>query len=161
MNNSLGEIELAMQENWPECKESMSLSLLGMVHLQQQFKNQFVNYVAGYDLQEADFSVLITLRRSPKPYCLSPTDLYKSMLFSSGGLTKVLGRLAASGLIERLENKQDKRSKLVKLNIKGKELVERMLPELHLQQKTLLARLSSEEVLQLENLLKKALADPV
>ena len=92
------------------------------------------------------------------PMCLSPTDIYKSMLFSSGGLTKVLRRLVESGLIERVENINDKRSRLVKLNARGKQLVETLLPEVHVQQQSLLSGLSKAEVLQLERLLKKALA---
>jgi len=158
VNNSLHEIENTMLKNWPECAQSMSSALLGMLYFHEKFKKVVTDYVGEYNLQEADFSVLVTLRRSPKPYCLSPTDIYKSMLFSSGGLTKVLRRLVESGLIERVENINDKRSRLVKLNARGKQLVETLLPEVHVQQQSLLSGLSKAEVLQLERLLKKALA---
>jgi DNA-binding MarR family transcriptional regulator len=157
VNNSLRDIQLAMDKNWPECAKSISISLFAMVRFQQHFKDLITRYVSKYNLQEADLSVLVTLRRSPQPYCLSPTELYKSMLFSSGGLTKVLKRLAELDLIERLENKQDKRSKLVQLSDEGRALAESLLPQLHQQQKALFAGLSEEENLQLESLLQKAL----
>ena len=157
MKNSLREMELSMYENWPECAKSMSLALLKMVRIQELFKKQIENCVEAHQLQHADFSVLATLRRSPFPYCLSPTALYQSMLFSSGGLTKVLVRLVEAGLVERLENPDDKRSKLVKLNDNGKQLVERIMPQLHQNDKALLAGLTESEVLQLDGLLGKLL----
>jgi len=79
------------------------------------------------------------------------------MFFSSGGLTKVLGRLVDAGLINRVDNPEDKRSKLVKLNKQGKKLVEKMMPQLHQQGKNLLQGLSEDETLQLETLLQKVL----
>lgn len=157
MKNSLREIEISMHENWPECASTMSLALLKMTRIQEMFRNQIETCVEQYQLQHADFSVLATLRRSPVPYCLSPTDLYKSMFFSSGGLTKVLVRLVEARLIERLENPEDKRSKLVQLNAKGKQLVESIVPELHRQDRCLLKGLSAEERLQLDHLLGKVL----
>ena len=157
LKNNLREIELAMHENWPECVDASSLTLLKVTRLQELFKIEIDACVAHYQLQHADFSVLATLRRSAKPYCLSPTDLYKSMFFSSGGLTKVLTRLVQAGLIERLENPQDKRSKLVKLNEQGKQLVEKIMPELHKKDKALLKGLTQQEQVQLQALLQKTL----
>ncbi|TEW56015.1 MarR family transcriptional regulator [Psychromonas sp. RZ22] len=157
MKNSLREIELAMRENWPECAETMSFALLKVTRVQELFKNEIESCVGQYDLQHADFSVLATLRRSPVPYCLSPTDLYKSMFFSSGGLTKVLVRLVDAGLIKRVENPDDKRSKLVQLNTKGKQLVEKIMTQLHQQDKSLLSGLTAVETMQLDTLLQKVL----
>ena len=157
LKNNLREIELAMHQNWPECVDASSLTLLKITRVQELFKNEIETCVTQYQLQHADFSVLATLRRSAKPYCLSPTDLYKSMFFSSGGLTKVLRRLLEAGLIERLENPQDKRSKLVKLNEQGKQLVEKIMPELHKKDKALLKGLTKQEQTQLEALLQKTL----
>jgi len=157
LKNNLREIELAMHQNWPECIDESSLILLKVTRVQELFKNEIEACVTKHHLQHADFSVLATLRRSPKPYCLSPTDLYKSMFFSSGGLTKVLRRLVAAGLVERLENVQDKRSKLVKLNEKGKQLVEQIMPELHQKDSALLKGLTQQEQIQLDVLLQKTL----
>lgn len=155
--NSMREMQRQVYENWPECAETMSFSLLKMTRIHDLFKHEIEQCVAEHRLQQADFSVLATLRRSPEPYCLSPTVLYHSMFFSSGGLTKILGRLADAELIERVDNPQDKRSKLVQLNTKGKHLVETIMPELHKQSQSLLQALSEKETLQLEALLQKVL----
>lgn len=157
VKNSVREIELGMQQNWPECAEKMSFSLLKMSRLHHLFNNAINQCIETFQLQHADFIVLTALRRSPLPHCLSPTELYQSMFFSSGGLTKVLVRLAEAGLIERLENPQDKRSKLVQLNKKGKQLIEKIMPEIQQQSRQVLAGLSASENLQLESLLQKVL----
>ena len=150
-------MELAMHQNWPESADPLSLTLLKIARMQELFKSVIEVCASEYQLQHSDFSVLAALRRSPKPYCLSPTLLYKSMFFSSGGLTKVLTRLVSANLIERIDNPLDKRGKLVKLSKKGKLLVETILPKIHDKNKILLKGLSKEEQLTLENLLQQAL----
>lgn len=77
------------------------------------------------------------------------------MLFSSGGLTKVLHRLQQDALIERHDNPGDKRSKLVQLTEKGQLLVEKMLPELHQKELEMLSVLNTEEQTQLSALLNR------
>jgi DNA-binding MarR family transcriptional regulator len=52
-------------------------------------------------LQPGEFDVLATLRRSGKPYLLSPTQLYEALMISSGGMTNRLDRLERAGLVER------------------------------------------------------------
>lgn len=56
---------------------------------------------AGLDTGE--FDVLATLLRSGPPYRLWPTELYRSLMISSGGLTNRLDRLENAGLIRRGE----------------------------------------------------------
>ncbi|WP_028864836.1 MarR family winged helix-turn-helix transcriptional regulator [Psychromonas aquimarina] len=157
MNNSIKQILEAGALNWPECASSTSPALLRLLRVSDIFQNSAQKHVENYNLQRADFGVLCTLRRSPAPHCLSPTALYQSMLFSSGGLTKVLGRLSRIDLIERLDNPEDKRSKLVQLTTQGKTLVERMLPELHLHEQRILEVLNKDEQQQLNSLLERIL----
>jgi len=157
VKHNLRDIEWAMQQNWPECRDAASLALLKVTRLQDLFKQEVEACVTTYELKHADFSALATLRRSPPPYCLSPTELYQSLLFSSGGLTKVLKRLEEAGLVERLDNPLDKRSKLVQLNQQGKRLVEQVMPKLHQKNQTLLQGLSKSEQLQFNQLLQKVL----
>lgn len=110
-----------------------------------------------YKLQDADFGVLETLRRDSCSSCLSPTELSHAMLFSSGGLTKVLNRIEEAGLIIRIDNPADKRSKLVKLTEKGILLIDNVIEQLHASEKSKLAVLSKSEQQQLDALLEKFL----
>lgn len=157
MTNSINNILESFALNWPECALSTSPALLRLFRVSDIFQHNIAQHVEKFALQRADFGVLCSLRRSPAPYCLSPTNLYQSMLFSSGGLTKVLGRLSGAGLIERLDNPQDKRSKLVQLTAQGKQLVEIMLPALQQQEQQILEVLSETEQAQLNLLLQRIL----
>lgn len=81
-----------------------------------------------YGLNQPEFDVLATLRRSGAPYCLAPTALFSTLMVTSGTMTNRMTQLEKKGLIERLPNPDDARSKLVKLSDQGFELIETILP---------------------------------
>src|ERR1051326_1773525 len=100
------------------------------------------------------FDVLATLRRSGSPYRLSPTDLSKEMMITSGTMTNRLDRLERAGLVTRLLDPQDRRGVLVELTPQGFELVERAL-QAHVAYEAQLVRpLSTEEQALLVGLLR-------
>lgn len=53
---------------------------------------------------------------------LTPTELYERLVFSSGGMTKLLKKLETKKYIIRIENPEDKRSKLVKITAAGNDI---------------------------------------
>jgi DNA-binding MarR family transcriptional regulator len=77
-----------------------------------------------FDLTITEFNALNALRRAGPPHRLSPKDVGVSLLFSSGGLTKLLERLERRGLVAREPNPSDGRGVLVSLTPAGKELQE-------------------------------------
>ncbi|MGL6259696.1 MarR family winged helix-turn-helix transcriptional regulator [Vibrio sp. WXL103] len=143
--------------NWPEAFANITPSILCIHRIHDHLESDLEPIIRGYDLQKADFGVLATLRRSGEPFCLSPTNLYRSMLFSSGGLTKVLARLTKAGLITRIENPEDGRSKLVQLTSHGKSTIEVVIEKVHGHENRKLTVLDEQEQRQLEGLLKKLL----
>src|SRR5690606_15794958 len=68
-----------------------------------------------FGLDRGEFDVIATLRRSGPPYRLTPTQIYTSLMISSGGLTHRLDRLEKAGLIRREKSERDGRSMLVAL----------------------------------------------
>jgi len=157
MTNSITDILETMDENWPQCADTVSPALLRLLRVSNLFHNKMEALVQSHNLQRAEFSVLATLRRSPMPYCLSPTALYQSMIFSSGGLTKVLHRLDQAELIERVDNPEDKRSKLVQLTSTGKQVIETVMPQLHQKERKILSVLSPDEQQQLNSFMQRIL----
>lgn len=145
-------------ENWPGSNQGISPEILRIHRVHEYLHHNLCEVLVDFGLQAADFGALETLRKEPPPHCLSPTDLSSAMLFSSGGLTKVLNRLTHAGYIERLENPEDKRGKLVQLTDAGKELIERVIEVLHQQEREKMSVLSDAEKLELNKLLNKVLA---
>jgi DNA-binding MarR family transcriptional regulator len=77
------------------------------------------NCLAPHGLVMSDFMVLASLRRLGAPYQASPSELYNVLERSSGGMTKMIKRLEAMGLVKRLPDPNDGRSSLVCLTAKG------------------------------------------
>lgn len=88
------------------------------------------NIWSQHGLTPAEFDVLATLRRSPPPRELTPSDIQRLMVITSGGLTKVMGRLEARGLVSRMHDSADRRVRPVKLTAAGKRLVEKAMTQL-------------------------------
>ncbi|MEK1931492.1 MAG: MarR family transcriptional regulator, partial [Pararhizobium sp.] len=108
-------------------------------------------------LSSASFDVLAALRRSGKPYRLSPGDLLATMMITSGTMTNRIDQLEKTGLVERLTNPQDRRSVLIALKPKGLDLVERAVTAHVANQHRLAALLEPEEQAALDALLRKYL----
>lgn len=143
------------EANWPECAQTSYPALLRLTQVNNIFIQIIKECVESYGIQSSDFNLLSCLRRNPAPHTLSPTDLYQSMLFSSGGLTKVLTRLQKQGYIDRLDNPEDKRSKLVTLTAAGKSLVETIMPVLHQREKQMVEALSAADLQQLDSMMQR------
>jgi DNA-binding MarR family transcriptional regulator len=76
-----------------------------------------------HDLSFWEFDVLATLLRSGPPYCLAPTELFSTLMVTSGTMTHRMTQLEKKELIERVANEHDARSKLVKLSKKGEAMI--------------------------------------
>lgn len=114
-------------------------------------------FFKSHGLQAGEFDVLATLRRAGAPYRLGPTQLFETLMISSGGMTSRLDRLEKAGLIVRSPNPEDRRGTLVSLTDKGLALMERMIPEHVENEAKMLAALSREEQETLSELLGKLL----
>lgn len=115
--------------------------------------------LAGHELDRGWFDVLAALRRAGSPYALNPTQLMRTMMLSSGGMTKRLDRLAEAGLIERVADPNDRRGTLVKLTRRGKTTIDRLLPVHLSNEEQLLAPLSPKQQRTLDDLLQALLAN--
>lgn len=105
---------------------------------------------ASYGLSVWEFDMLAALRRSGSPYRLSPTELFSTLMVTSGTMTHRLKRLETRGWIERLPNEEDARSMLVQLTRKGLALINRAV-ESHLDnERRLLAALPAESLAALD-----------
>lgn len=110
-----------------------------------------------FDLDRGEFDVIATLRRSGPPYRLTPTQIYTSLMISSGGLTHRLDRLEKAGLIQREKSAQDGRSMLVALTDGGSSLVEEACRAHVANGFAFLEALDAKERIALADLLRKLL----
>lgn len=113
---------------------------------------------AAHGLTRGTWDVLATLRRQGPPYRLSPTELYRELMRTSGAMTHRLARLETAGLVRRVPDPDDGRGLLVELTRRGRSLVAAVGPR-HLEnERRLLAALSAAERGLLADLLSTLLA---
>jgi DNA-binding MarR family transcriptional regulator len=144
------------RKEWPEIDETPMLTLGRLAELSQRIMAEKLEpFFASHGLHQSEFDVLATLRRSGKPYALTPTQLYEATMVSSGGMTNRIDRLEKAGLVERRKNPNDRRGVIVALTEKGFEKITKMVP-LHIEnERAVLKCLSESEIQTLNSLTAK------
>jgi DNA-binding MarR family transcriptional regulator len=88
------------------------------------------NAFSAHDLEAWEFDVLAALRRSGPPYRLSPGQLLRETLVTSGTMTNRVDRLTNRGFVTRQDHPNDRRGVLVQLTETGRDAVDATLAEL-------------------------------
>ena len=147
-----------LRRQWAAVRPDIDTWPMGVVgrinRLSLLFGDPIVTLMAEYGLERGEFDVLAALRRAGAPNELSPTQLYRSLLLSSGGLTNRLKRLTAKGMIERRPDPKDGRSDLVCLKEEGREVVDRAFTADMDLEAALIAGLGEDRLAELETLLR-------
>jgi DNA-binding MarR family transcriptional regulator len=123
-------------------------------HLDRARRDAF----AAQELEVWEFDVLAALRRQGRPYVLSPGELIRSTLSTSGTMTNRVNRLEARGLVIRQPNHDDRRGVLVKLTDEGRDRVQQALAELLAYERRVLSAIEPEQREELARLLRRLLA---
>lgn len=113
-----------------------AFSVVGRIsRLALLLQNQLEAVFAIYGLTGGEFDVLAALRRTGRPYRMTPTDLSRALIVTSGGMTRRLHALEDRGLVRRALDPSDRRSTTVTLTPDGRRLVEEVLRQ-HTQNET-------------------------
>ena len=80
--------------------------------------------LAPFNLSMWQFDVLATLRRAGAPFRLSPTQLMRAVMLTSGAMTNRLDRLETAGLVRREPDPADRRGLQIVLTSQGLKLVD-------------------------------------
>ncbi len=110
-------------EQWRTERPDLDPSAKGItgriVRLAGSFQRAFGEAFAPLELSEGDYGILVALRRAGDPHQLTPTDLARARMMTSGGMTAGLDRLERRGLLERRPNPDDRRGSIVALTADG------------------------------------------
>ncbi len=111
-----------------------------------------------HGLESWEFDVLAALRRSGPGARLSPGQLLRETMVTSGTMTNRVDRLAARGLVVREEHPADRRGVLVRLTESGQHAVDAAFADLMTAERELLAGLPPGHFDQLTVALRELLA---
>lgn len=138
--------------------DSRPMEVIGRItRVSALIQRELERVFAQYGLAGGDFDVLATLRRSVKP--VTPGELSRSTMVTTGGMTKRLDRLEALALVRREPDPRDRRGRLIALTDDGRALIDRAV-EAHLQnEERLLTNLPAAKRKQLAALLRELLTE--
>ncbi len=150
-----------LMEDWLRVQPDVEAEGLGVtsriVLLGKAFAREYRRVLAPLGVSPAACEVLLALRRQGPPYQLTPTDLGKMTLLTSGAMTTRLDRMEEASLVRRNPDPDDRRSLQVSLTEMGRQLADRVLEARLAMVDTLLAPLSAEERQLTTSLLRKLL----
>jgi DNA-binding MarR family transcriptional regulator len=113
---------------------------------------------AEHNLELSEFDVLTALRRSGPPYLLSPGQLIRETLVTSGTMTNRVDRLTTKGFVTRQPDPDDRRGVLVRLTGSGRRAVDAAMDGLLARERDLLGGLADAERRRLAALLRAVVA---
>jgi DNA-binding MarR family transcriptional regulator len=136
-----------LMAQWAAVRPDLDVSPMGVIgrlsRLSRLIDAELLRVFAVHDLDRASFDVLATLRRNVTP--LTPADLMRSSMITSGAVTQRLDRLVARGLVARTPSPTDGRVVLVSLTEEGLAVIDRALPGHVANEHRILAALSDED----------------
>jgi MarR family 2-MHQ and catechol resistance regulon transcriptional repressor len=98
--------------------------------------------IAGLDMGLSDFGVLeALLHKGP----LAIKDLGAKVLLTSGSITTAIDRLERRGLVQRGNDENDRRSRIVRLTPMGRQTIRKAFAEHKIAMEEVVSGLSTEE----------------
>jgi DNA-binding MarR family transcriptional regulator len=131
------------------------IEIVGRIsRLSRLIDRELARNFAEHGIEDWMYDVMATLRRIGKPHELTPGELVRQTMVTTGAITNRIDRLEDRGLVERRPNPDDRRSISVRLTQDGLALVD-TVARTHLEtEQRLLAVLSQRQSTTLGSLLR-------
>jgi DNA-binding MarR family transcriptional regulator len=125
-------VDLVLRQ-WHAQRPDLDVSPMAVIgrlsRLSRLISTELARTFTAHGLDAASFDVLATLRRSDPPHRLTPAELMRSSMVTSGAITQRLDRLESRGLVIRTPSESDGRGVHVTLTDEGRALIDRALPD--------------------------------
>lgn len=149
----------AILDQWAKERPDVDVSAIGVIgrisRIERMLAVELARVFSQHGIENWEYDVLATLRRSGKPYELTVGAMLDSMMLASGTISHRIDRLESRGFVERRQDPNDKRVVRVRLTRTGKALVDRVMVDHVANEERLLSDLSQRERAQLVSLLRQ------
>lgn len=157
---SAADIAASLKRERPDLDQMDYLYLLYTDRAGRVVEAAFDKYCrSNFGISGAEARVLLALRRSGPLYALRPTQLFRSLLVTSGAITKQVDRLIAGGYADRQPGPEKSGGFLIHLTAKGFRVADETLTALADSSVVSHSALTSAERRTLLHLLEKVLLD--
>ena len=145
---------------WRVARPDLDCSAMGVVGRLRRTNNLWTDNMnevfRAHGLSAIEFDILATLRRSDVAE-ITPTQLYQTLMLSSGAVSTKIEQLVKRGFVQRVASEQDRRSCKVTLTEQGATFIDAVLNEHVANMDNMLLALDDKERDQLADLLRKIL----
>jgi DNA-binding MarR family transcriptional regulator len=139
--------------------DTSSMAIIGRIsRIERKVAPLLSSVFRKFGLERWSFDVLATLRRSGSPYELTPTQLFSSLMLTSGAITHRSDELVKAGLVQRKPDPNDRRGVRVKLTALGLAKINEAVTAHVENERRMLRHLSKQERSLLISLLRRLLS---
>ena len=153
----------ALLESWRRQRPDLDFAPVGVItrlgRLRGHLDTAIEAVFAPYGLGSSDFAVLVTLARIGDERGISQRSLMDELGLTSGTISVRMDRLVEEGLVERRPDPLSKRTTLITLTARGRDVFERVVPAHLDNERRLLAALTDDERDLLAGLLRTLLVE--
>jgi DNA-binding MarR family transcriptional regulator len=143
------------QEERPDLDPSAKEITGRIIRLSGLFQQAYHDGFETLGLSDKDYAILAPLRRAGPPFALTPTELARQRMMTSGGMTAAIDRVERKGLVTRSPDPADRRGSLVQLTDGGRRLIDDAMAR-HVEiEHSLVAALDANERQELQSLLRR------
>jgi DNA-binding MarR family transcriptional regulator len=148
-------------QQWRAARPDLDVSPMAVIgrlsRATRRISAELLRTFSGHGLDASSFDLLATLRRSGPSHRLTPTELMRASMVTSGAITQRLDHLEANDLVTRIPSDSDGRSVHVALTRAGRSLIDKALPDHVATEHRLLSGLSRAQRDALARLLRELL----
>ena len=146
---------------WTEQRPDLNVSPMAIIgrisRIERMLDPLLTSVFRTFGLERWSFDVLASLRRSGEPYELTPTQLFNSLMLTSGAITYRIDEMVKGGFVDRTPDPEDRRGQRIRLTKLGRLTIDAAVAA-HVQNEArILAHLSGKERTELTRLLRKLL----
>jgi len=145
----------ARQDARPDVREEEAVSTL-VFHLGRELRTALDRRFTDHGITSQQAALLMLSRLLKEP---SPVRMAARLGTDAAGMTRLLDRLEAKGLIVRRTSADDRRSVVIELGPRCKNLLPRLVPEFKTVNRGLLDGFSESEARQLRSMLVRLLGN--
>ena len=126
-----------------------------IAHVYSMIEREIEEYLKPFNLSPAKFNILAVIKYHGKDTGLGQTEKSEHLVVTASNIAKLLDKLNNEGLIQRYEQKGDRRKNLIKTTQKGSELIDEIWPGYCKKVKEITGFLDKNELKQLSIMLEK------
>ncbi|MGW0523277.1 MarR family winged helix-turn-helix transcriptional regulator [Crossiella sp. NPDC003009] len=152
------EILAAWRRERPDLDVSTLAPFIRTLQVTQLLAAEVEKVFTEYGLRRGEFDVLTSLRRAGAPFTLTPSELADLLMLSRAGMTNRLDRLESAGYVERRLDPGDRRSFLIALTERGRELIDETFTAHIANLHRLTAKVTPEQRAVLDEIMRTLLA---